>query len=93
MINYLQFKNKRLKTNPYTNSLNTTMEQLKIISTILPFGAFLAIDDTEYMEDLNSNLITWVKKHKPKSYRIINVAVQEVSHQEAMLYMMFVAYE
>ena len=60
---------------------------------VLPFGTFLSIEKTDYMDELNSKLSTWIKTDKPKSYRITNVSVQEVAHQKAMLYSMFIAYE
>ena len=69
------------------------MEQLKIISTTLPFGMFLNIEKTEYRDELNNQLNAWVKLSKPKSYRIINVIIQEMTHQKAILYSMFIAYE
>lgn len=69
------------------------MEQIKVISMILPFGTILAIESTDYMDELNSSLRNWVNSAKPKSYRIINIAVQEVTYDQAMLYAMFIAYE
>lgn len=69
------------------------MEQLKIISMVLPFGIVLSIEKTDYMDELNSKLITWVKSNNPKNYRITNVSVQEISHQKVILYSMFIAYE
>lgn len=69
------------------------MEQLKIISTALPFGVHLNIEKTEYKDELNDQLNAWVKLAKPKNYRIINVTIQEIIHKKAILYSMFVAFE
>ncbi|GAB1462599.1 hypothetical protein [Pedobacter sp.] len=69
------------------------MEQLKIISTALPFGMYLNIEKTEFKDELNNQLNAWVKSIKPKSYRILNVTIQEITHQKAILYSMFIAYE
>lgn len=69
------------------------MEKLKVISITIPFGDYVSIEKTDYMDDLNQKLDTWVKLSKLKSYRIINVAVQEVAHKKVTLYSMFIAYE
>lgn len=69
------------------------MEQLKIISTAFPLGMYFDIEKSEYKDELNNQLNTWVKLVKPKSYRIINVTIQEMTHQKSLLYSMFIAYE
>lgn len=69
------------------------MEQLKIISITLPFGMLLNIEKTEFRDEFNNQLNAWVKSDKPKNYRIINVNIQEMAHQKAILYSMFIAYE
>jgi hypothetical protein len=69
------------------------MEQLKVISMGIPFGMALSIEKTDYMDELNTKLATWAKSNNLKSYRITNVSVQEITHQKAVLYSMFIAYE
>ena len=69
------------------------MEKLKTISQILPDGSFLSIEKTDYLEELNAKLEAWIDLVKPEAYRITNVAVAEITHQRAVLYVMSIAYE
>lgn len=60
---------------------------------VIPFGMYLNIEKTDYLDELNDKLDKWIKSSKPKSYRITNVSVQEITHQKVILYAMFIAYE
>jgi hypothetical protein len=68
------------------------MEKLNVISLALPFGEYLNIEKTDFMDELNIKLDAWAKSINPSSYRITNVSVQEINHQKAILYSMFIAY-
>lgn len=69
------------------------MEKLYTISQILPNVSFLSLEKTDYLEELNAKLEAWIDLAKPKTYRITNVSVAEITQQRAVLYMMSIAYE